>query len=413
MEKKIKENTNEKQHDHRKLAKELEIFYIDENIGKGFPIWLENGVKLKKVIHDYLYKKEQEYDFIHVETPEIGHLDLYKQSGHYQLYKESMFPVMKFKGEEELVLRPMACPHHIMIYKSKPRSYKELPLRFAENVNQFRFEPSGALLGLERTRAMELTDSHIFLKEDQLEAEIKSVLNLIEKILLKFNIKIEYIELALRDEKDLKKYHGDKKKWDYAENILRNFLLKNKVKFVEKKGEAAFYGPKIDIQIKTALGHLITVSTIQLDFFLPERFSLKYLDKDSKNVMPIIIHRGLIGTYERFIAILLEQTKGNFPFWLAPNQIIILPINNKFHLDYAKEIYLKLLNNNFRVKLDHQNERLGYKIRFYQQQKYKYQIIIGDNEVKNKQISYREYHKKETFTLKIEDFLNKIYKQKD
>lgn len=412
MEKQQKEPFDQKisQNDHRKIAKELNIFYIDENIGKGFPIWLENGVKLKKTIHDYIYQNEQEYNFIHVETPEIGLLNLYKKSGHYDLYKDNMFPIMKFKGEEEFVLRPMACPHHIMIYKSKPRSYKELPLRLAEHVNQFRFEPSGSLLGLERTRAMELTDSHIFLREDQLEDEIKLVLDLIQKTLQKFTINIEHIELSLRDEKDLKKYHGDKNKWDHSEDILRNFLIKNKIKFIEKKGEAAFYGPKIDIQIKTSLGHLITVSTIQLDFFLPERFELKYLDRDLKSIRPIMIHRGLIGTYERFIAVLLEQTKGDFPFWLAPNQIVILPINNKFHLDFARKIYKKLLDNNFRVKLDQENERLGYKIRFYQQQKYKYQIIIGDKEVDENKISYRKYGDKETFSIKIESFLNLIKK---
>lgn len=411
MEKIHKQNLNDNKEievDHRKIAKELEIFYIDENIGKGFPIWLENGVKLKKAIHDYIYEQEEKYNFIHVETPEVGLLNLYKTSGHYQLYKNNMFPEMKFKDEESFVLRPMACPHHIMIYKHKKRSYKELPLRLAEHVNQFRFEPSGSLLGLERTRAMELTDSHIFLRDDQLESEIKLVLNLVEKTLAKFNIKIDYIELALRDKKDLKKYHGDSKKWDQSESILRNFLQKNKIKFIEKIGEAAFYGPKIDVQIKTLLGHIITVSTIQLDFFLPERFELEYFDKDLNTIRPIMIHRGLIGTYERFIAVLLEQTKGNLPFWLAPNQVVILPINNKYHLEYAKKIYQFLLDNKIRVKLDFSNERLGHKIRLYQTQKYKYQIIIGDEEVKNDKISYRRYQSKKTDILKIAEFLKLI-----
>lgn len=406
IEEQIKER---EERDHRKIGKELEIFMISEEAGKGFPIWLPNGVYLKNRIRDFIFEQEEKYNYMQVETPVVGSLDFYKTSGHYSHYKDSMFPVMEIEPNEEFILRPMACPHHCLIYKSKPRSYRELPFKVAEQVHQYRYEASGALLGLERVRAMELTDSHIFLKMDQLENQLKEVYELIASTLDKFEIKIKYLELALHDPNDKDKYHGDATTWNKSEQILRNFLTNNNIKFIEKSGEAAFYGPKIDIQIETALKHIITVSTIQLDFFLPERFDLNYINSDNELERVIMIHRGLIGTYERFISVLLEQSKGNLPMWLAPRQAVIIPVSNEQHIDYAKKVYQMLKAEKVQVVLDDSNERMGYKIRKYQTNKTKIQIVLGDNEVANKTITYREYGKNEEQTIPLSELV-KLFK---
>ncbi|BDU67705.1 MAG: hypothetical protein TYPL_3580 [Candidatus Tyloplasma litorale] len=408
---KLAEIEDREQRDHRRVGKNLNLFFIDETVGKGLPIWLENGVLLKKQIKDYIWKQEEKYGSSQIETPVLGSINLYKTSGHYYHYKDNMFPQMKIEENENFMLRPMACPHHVLVYKRKPRSYKELPIRLAENVKQYRYEHSGSLIGLERVRAMELTDSHIFLREDQLKNELKKGFNLIQETLNKFNIEIDYIELALHDSKNLEKYHGDKKLWSKSEKILKEFLNEIKIKYVEMKGEAAFYGPKIDIQIKTALCHQITVSTIQLDFMLPERFNLKYINAKKEKIQPIMIHRGLIGTYERFISILLEQTKGDLPMWLSPQQAIIIPLNNNVHLEYANKVLSILKNNNVRAKIDCSEERLSNKIRIHQMAKVKTQIIIGDNEVKNNLISYRFFGSEETKTINLSEITN-IYKEK-
>lgn len=391
------------QYDHRTLGKKLDIFFIDDLVGKGLPIWLPKGVTLKNIIKDFLIEMEKKYNYLHVETPVLGSLNLYKTSGHYQHYKDTMFPELNIDKHESLMLRPMACPHHIMIYKRKLHSYRDLPIRYAEHVKQFRYEPSGGLLGLERVRAMELTDSHIFLREDQLKDEIKNVFNLVLEVLTKFNIKIEFIELALHDSNNVEKYHGDEINWQKSEKILKEFLVENNIKFVEKVGEAAFYGPKIDIQIKTNLGHIITSSTIQLDFFLPERFDMYYIDSNKDRKRPIMIHRGIIGTYERFISILLEQNQGAFPLWLAPIQAVVIPVNNNFHLEYAQKIFNELKNNGIRVILNSENERLSNKIRKYEIEKINYVLIVGDKEKENSTITCREYGKSET---KIINFQN-------
>ncbi len=409
FESKLNEIEEREQRDHRKIGKELELFYFNDLAGKGMPIWLENGFLLKKQIKDYIYEQERKYGSSIIETPIIGASELYKISGHLSHYKNTMFPLMENEEGEEFVLRPMSCPHHILVYKRKPRSYRELPVRLSEDVKMFRYEHSGALIGLERVRGMELTDSHIFLKEEQLKNELNKSLNLIIETLAKFEIEIDYIELALHDPEDREKYHGNPEMWEKAETTLRDFLKSNDVKFVEMKGEAAFYGPKIDIQIKTALGHNITVSTIQIDFYLPKKFNLEYIDSDQSKKTPIMIHRGHIGTYERFISVLLEQTKGDLPMWLAPRQAVIIPINNNAHLEYAKEVYDKLFENKIRVSLNDSDERLSNKIRISQQAKIKTQIIIGDEEVKNRTISYRFYGKEETLTLPLKKMLD-IYK---
>ena len=408
-EKKLEEIKDRQERDHRKVAKDLDLFIIDELSGKGMPIWLENGVLLKRQIKDYIWKQEKKYGSEQIETPVLGLIDLYKTSGHYEHYKENMFPEMKIEENEIFMLRPMACPHHVLVYKRKPRSYKDLPIRISENVKQYRYEHSGALIGLERVREMELTDSHIFLREDQLKDEIIKGFLLIEETLKKFNIKINYIELALHDPSNKEKYHGNKNLWLKSEKILKEFLNEKGIKYKEMKGEAAFYGPKIDVQIKTALGHIITVSTIQLDFLLPERFEISYKNSKREMIRPIMIHRGLIGTYERFISVLLEQTKGNFPMWLAPQQAVVIPVNNNAHSEYSTKIYNMLLDKNIRVKLDVSEERLSNKIRIHQKAKIKTQIVIGDNEIKNNNVTYRFYGEEESHTVSFEELIN-LYK---
>ncbi len=406
LENKLNEIKERVERDHRRIGKELEIFMIDDKFGKGFPIWLPNGVVLKQTIRDFILKQERKYGYTQVETPVLGSLEFYKTSGHYDHYKDSMFPVMEIEENEEYILRPMACPHHCLVYKRKPRSYKELPVRIAEQVKQYRYEASGALLGLERVRAMELTDSHIFLKMDQLKNELKNVYELISTTLNKFGIEIKYIELALHDPNDTEKYHGDENVWRTSEKLLREFLNENNIEYKEMSGEAAFYGPKIDIQIETALKHIITVSTIQLDFFLPEKFDLNYINANNELERVIMIHRGLIGTYERFISVLLEQTKGVLPMWLSPQQAVVLPVNNEAHGEYAKKVNGLLIDNDVRSIIDDGDDRLSYKIRKYQTNKTKVQIVIGDEEVKNNTVTYRYYGSEEEKTISLDNIID-------
>lgn len=406
---KLAEIEDREQRDHRKVGEALDLFYIDQTVGKGLPIWLANGVLLKRQIREYIWAQEEKYGSEQIETPALGSIELYKTSGHYFHYKDGMFPEMVNQENETIMLRPMACPHHVMVYKRKPRSYRDLPVRISENVKQYRYENSGSLIGLERVRAMELTDSHIFLREDQLRSELERGYDLVVETLSKFNIEIDYIELALHDPNNTEKYHGDKDLWAKSEKILKEFLDERNVNYKAMEGEAAFYGPKIDVQIKTALGHQITVSTIQLDFLLPERFELSYIDSEKNKVEPIMIHRGLIGTYERFISVLLEQTKGDLPMWLAPQQAVIIPVNNEAHGEYSRKLLDHLKSNGVRVKLDDSDERLGNKIRLHQTSKVKTQIVIGDEEVNNNNVTYRFYGKEESTTVSFDEILN-IYK---
>ncbi len=385
--------------DHRKIAKDLELFFVDEMAGKGLPIWLPNGLALKNSIKNYIQQLEAKYDYMPVETPVIGDVSLYKTSGHFYHYRHGMFPLMVNQENEEIILRPMACPHHILVYKHKPRSYRDLPFRIAESVKQYRYEASGALIGLERVRAMELTDGHIFIREDQLENEIEQMYSLITEALKTFKVDVHYIELALHDKNNKEKYHGNSEMWHKAESLLRNFLDKNNIQYKALEGEAAFYGPKIDIQIKTSLGHIITVSTIQLDFLLPEKFDLTYINENKEKVRPIMIHRGVIGTYERFISVLLEQTKGALPFWLSPRQIVIIPVSDN-NLEYAKRLNKDLIAHGYRSKVDSRNERLSYKIREAQMGKVYYQLTIGDNEMNAGTLSVRRYGSEEVYEYK-------------
>ncbi len=398
-----------KERDHRKIGKEMNIFTFKLLSGQGFPIWLEDGTIIKNKIQTYVKKIEKKHNFTEVQTPEIGSEELYVKSGHLSHYKKDMFDAI-IAGNERLILRPMTCPHHILIYQNKRRSYRELPIRLSESAKLFRYEKSGALTGLERVRSMELTDAHIFARHDQIKQEFKKCYEIIKEVLNKFNIKIHYISLSLKDKENKNKYYENEKMWEDAENQLRKVLLELNVDFKEVEGEAAFYGPKVDIQVKTALGNEITLSTIQLDFLLPERFNINYVNKDQEKVKPVIIHRGLIGTYERFIAILLEQTKGNLPFWISPRQVTIIPVSNEHHLEYCQKIKDMLLKKNIEVYLDNRKERVSKKIRDAQISKTKFQIVIGDREIKNNNINVRAYNSKKEKIQKIDDFLKEILK---
>ena len=391
-----------KERDHRKIGKEMGIFMFHPMSIQGFPIWLENGMIVKNAIQTYVRKTERAYGFREVQTPAFGEKSLYETSGHWEHYKDDMFPVIDVENEN-LIMRPMTCPHHILIYAAKRRSYRDLPIRMSEQARLYRYEKSGALTGLERVRSMELTEGHIFAREDQIVEEFKNSYKLILEALNKFNIKIDYVSLSLRDPENTEKYHGDDAMWEKAENDLRIVLNELEVEYIEKIGEAAFYGPKIDIQVTTALGHEITLSTLQLDFLLPSRFGITYIDKDEQKKTPVLIHRGLIGTYERFIAILLEQTKGILPFWVAPRQIVILPVADVHH-EYATEVFKALELKDYRVELDTSSNRIGKKIRLYQTEKVKYQLVIGDNEVENKTITYRKYGSEEQVTVLLDEF---------
>ncbi len=390
--------------DHRKIGKEMNIFTFSELSGRGFPIYLPDGQILKNTIQEYVRETERRYGFTEVQTPSFGSKDLYIKSGHWEHYKDDMYDPINVDGEE-LIMRPMTCPHHFIILNSERRSYRDFPIRLSEQSRLYRYEKSGALTGLERVRSMELTEGHIFCRKDQIVTEFKNAYKLIQEGLTKFNISIDYVSLSLRDPKDTEKYHGDNQMWSDAENDLRKVLKELNIEYKEMIGEAAFYGPKIDIQVKTALGHEVTLSTLQLDFLLPEKFDAHYWDENEDKVRPVLIHRGFLSTYERFIATLLEQTKGVLPYWLAPKQVSILPVSLEHHLEYSKFIQEKLLKSGVRVSLDDSNERLGKKIRKAQTTKVKYQLVIGDEELKNNTVNVRSYGSDEKTTMTIDEFL--------
>ncbi|WKX02304.1 threonine--tRNA ligase [Candidatus Mycoplasma mahonii] len=396
-----------KERDHRKIGKEMNIFTFNHLAGQGFPIWLEDGMIIKNNIQSYIRKLEGSYGFREVSTPAFGSKKLYEISGHWAHYQDDMFPVIELENEE-LVMRPMTCPHHVLIYGSKRRSYRDLPIRMSEQAQLYRYEKSGALTGLERVRSMVLTEGHVFARTDQIIDEFKNSYKLIMEALDKFNIEVDYISLSLRDPEDKEKYLDDDDMWNKAESDLVNVLKELKIVYIEKIGEAAFYGPKIDIQVKSALGHEITLSTLQLDFLLPKRFDISYIDKDENKVTPVLIHRGLIGTYERFIAILLEQTKGDLPFWLAPRQATIIPVSHELHQEYADNIYKKLVDEGIRVHMDDRNERVSKKIREAQTSKTKWQIVIGDEEVKNNTINIRAYGSNKQKAFSVDEFIKKV-----
>ena len=395
-----------KERDHRKLGKELGIFMTSDLVGKGFPMWLPNGFLLRRALSDYIMDKELKLGYKHVLTPSLGSVDLYKTSGHWDHYKDDMFPVMEMDNEA-YVLRPMNCPHHMMIYKNFLHSYHDLPLRMAEVAHDFRYEDSGTLVGLERARTFTQNDSHIFCRPDQIKEEFKGVINLILDTYKDFGFKNYKFRLSLRDPENKEKYFENDELWNKSENELREVLTELGVDFYEARGEAAFYGPKLDVQVISALGHDITLSTCQLDYQLPEKFELEYVDENGDKVRPVVIHRAIFGTLDRVVAFLLEETKGNLPVWLAPVQVKILPISDKF-IDEAKKVYEACFNADLRVELDDRAEKIGYKIREAQTQKIPYMLIVGAKEVETNTVSIRKRGEGEIGALSIDDTIAKI-----
>lgn len=393
-----------KERDHRKLGKELGIFMFADIVGKGLPMWLPNGFTVRRLLSDYIMNKELELGYEHVMTPSLGNVKLYKKSGHWAHYKDDMFPAMEL-DDEAYVLRPMNCPHHMVMYKSTLHSYRDLPVRIAEIANDFRFEASGALTGIERARAFTQNDSHIFCRPDQIAQEFKNVAHLILDVYKDFGFKDYSFRLSLRDKNNKEKYFGNDELWEKSENELREVLKEMDVEFYEAEGEAAFYGPKLDVQVKSALGHDVTLSTIQLDYQLPERFELTYVDENGDKVRPVVIHRAILGSLDRFVAFLLEETKGNLPLWLAPTQVQVIPVKLEYHDKYAKEVVAKLRKAHFRVNNDNRDEKLGYRIREAQLKKIPYQLVLGDNERDNGTVTYRKHGEKKQTTVTFKEFV--------
>lgn len=393
-----------KERDHRRLGKELGIFMVADIVGKGLPMWLPNGFTVRRLLSDYIMNKELELGYEHVMTPSLGNVKLYKKSGHWAHYKDDMFPAMEL-DDEAYVLRPMNCPHHMVMYKSTLHSYRDLPVRIAEIANDFRFEASGALTGIERARAFTQNDSHIFCRPDQIAQEFKNVAHLILDVYKDFGFKDYSFRLSLRDKNNKEKYFGNDELWEKSENELREVLKEMNVEFYEAEGEAAFYGPKLDVQVKSALGHDVTLSTIQLDYQLPERFELTYVDENGDKVRPVVIHRAILGSLDRFVAFLLEETKGNLPLWLAPTQVQVIPVKLEYHDEYAKEVVAKLRKAHFRVNNDNRDEKLGYRIREAQLKKIPYQLVLGDNERDNGTVTYRKHGEKKQTTVTFEEFV--------
>ncbi|HBG85376.1 threonine--tRNA ligase [Sharpea azabuensis] len=393
-----------KERDHRKLGKELGIFMFADLVGRGLPMWLPNGFTVRRILSDYIMDKELDLGYEHVMTPSVANVALYKTSGHWDHYKDDMFPAMEM-DDEAYVLRPMNCPEHMMIYKSQLHSYRDLPIRMAEIANDFRFEASGALTGIERARAFTQNDSHIFLRPDQIAQEFKEVSKLILDVYKDFGFTDYEFRLSLRDPEDTEKYFGNDELWEKSENELRAVLNDMGVKYYEAKGEAAFYGPKLDVQVKSALGHDVTLSTIQLDYQLPERFELTYVDENGEKVRPVVIHRAILGSLDRFIAFLLEETKGVLPLWLAPKQVVVLPVKNEYHEEYAQEVVKKLRKAHFRVQLDNRDEKLGYRIREAQMHKIPYELVLGNNERDEGTVTYRQYGHQEQTTVPFDEFV--------
>ena len=397
-----------KERDHRKIGKDLEIYMMSDLVGRGLPLWLPNGYTLWRILQNYITDKEIKNGYKHVHTPDLGSVELYKTSGHWDHYKDDMFPSMDLDNES-YVLRPMNCPHHMVIFGNKLHSYKDMPIRIAEIANDFRFEAAGAVKGIERTRSFTQNDSHIFCTPEQVENEFKGVVNLILDVYKDFHFDTEKCEfrLSLRDKNSkTNKYFDDDEMWDNAEDALRKVLDSLKLNYFEAKDEAAFYGPKLDILIRPAVGNPVALSTVQLDFLLPRRFDLSYINDKGEKETPVVIHRAILGSLDRFIAFLLEETKGNLPLWLAPNQINIIPVNNEYHLEYSKGVFDKLNELGYRVTLDDRNEKLSYKMRESQMKKVPITLILGDKEKDSDSISYRVFGSNETTTLKYDDFIS-------
>lgn len=405
----VKEREEAKERDHRKLGKELGLFMLSPEVGSGLPFWLPKGATIRRIIERYIVDKEVSLGYQHVYTPIMANVDFYKKSGHWDHYHEDMFPPMDMGDGEMLVLRPMNCPHHMMVYKNDIHSYRELPIRIAELGQMHRYEKSGALSGLQRVREMTLNDGHTFVRPDQIKEEFKRTLELMTAVYKDFNVNDYRFRLSYRDPNDKEKYFDDDQMWEHAQFVLKEALDELGVQYYEAEGEAAFYGPKLDVQVKTALGMEETLSTIQLDFLLPERFDLTYVGEDGENThRPVVIHRGIVSTMERFVAHLTEVYKGAFPTWLAPIQATIIPVSVDMHADYAYEIKGRLQEQGIRVEVDDRNEKMGYKIRASQTQKIPYQIVVGDNEVAEATVNVRRYGSKETEVQSANMFIDAI-----
>ncbi|HDI4511805.1 TPA: threonine--tRNA ligase [Listeria monocytogenes] len=396
-----------KERDHRKLGKELELFTNSIEVGQGLPLWLPKGATIRRVIERYIVDKEERLGYNHVYTPIMANVELYKTSGHWDHYHEDMFPTMKMDNEE-LVLRPMNCPHHMMIYKNDIHSYRELPIRIAELGMMHRYEMSGALSGLQRVRGMTLNDAHVFVRPDQIKDEFKRVVELILEVYKDFDITDYSFRLSYRDPKNTEKYFDDDAMWEKAQAMLKSAMDEMEMDYFEAEGEAAFYGPKLDVQVKTAIGKEETLSTVQLDFLLPERFDLTYIGEDGEKHRPVVIHRGVVSTMERFVAYLIEEYKGAFPTWLAPVQMEIIPVNADAHLDYAKGVQDKLQRAGLRAEVDDRNEKLGYKIREAQTKKIPYALVLGDQEVETGSVNVRRYGSKDSETMDLDAFIAQV-----
>ena len=377
-----------------------------ELVGSGLPMYLPHGATIRRLLEQYILKKEVKLGYQHVYTPSLANVALYKTSGHWDHYKEDMFPVMKM-DTEEMVLRPMNCPHHMLIYKNAMHSYRDLPIKIGELAHDFRYEASGSVCGLERVREMCQNDAHIFVTPEQIKSVFGEVVNLILSVYKDFGFKDYKFRLSLRDKENKEKYFDDDEMWETAEGQLREILTELNLDFYEAKGEAAFYGPKLDVQIKTAIGHDVTISSCQLDFLLPQRFELEYIGEDGKAHRPIVIHRAILGTFDRFISFLIEETKGAFPTWLAPVQVKILPITDRQH-EYAKELAQKMMDEDIRVEVDDRNEKIGYKIREAQMQKVPYMLVIGDKEIENGSVGVRSRKDGDVGQMNQDEFIEKV-----
>ena len=401
-----------KERDHRKIGKDQELFMTHKLVGSGLPLYLPKGATIRRVLERYIQDKELALGYQHVYTPSLANVALYKTSGHWDHYKDDMFPIMKM-GDEEIVLRPMNCPHHMLIYKSKMRSYRDLPIKIGELANDFRYEDSGSVCGLERVRQMCQNDAHLFVRPDQIKEEVGKVLSLIKEVYqddFGFPASAFSYRLSLRDKNNKEKYIDNDEMWETAESQLREILKELNIDFYEAEGEAAFYGPKIDIQIKTALNHDVTIPTCQLDFALPERFELEYVGEDGEKHRPVVIHRAILGSSDRFISFLLEETKGILPLWLAPVQVEVMPLTDK-QRDYAVKVTENLRREGIRVELDDRQEKIGYKIREAQLNKIPYMLILGDKEVQSNQVGVRARGEGDIGAMDEKDFIQKVQEE--
>lgn len=405
----LKMREEAKERDHRKLGKELDLFMVSPEVGSGLPFWLPKGATVRRIIERYITDKEISLGYQHVYTPVLADVNLYKTSGHWDHYHDDMFPPMDMGDGEMLVLRPMNCPHHMMVYKNDIHSYRELPIRIAELGMMHRYEKSGALSGLQRVREMTLNDGHTFVRPDQIKDELKRTLNLMTEVYRDFNITDYRFRLSYRDPNNKEKYFDDDDMWEKAQEMLKAAMDELGVQYFEAEGEAAFYGPKLDVQVKTALGIEETLSTIQLDFLLPERFDLTYVGEDGENThRPVVIHRGIVSTMERFVAHLIEVHKGAFPTWLAPVQGTIIPVNLDMHSEYASQLKERLDKLGLRFEIDSRNEKMGYKIRESQTNKIPYQVVIGDKEIESGSVNVRQYGSKETAVMDADMFIESV-----